>query len=52
MDRKRKHRFTRPESEKQILGKGTQPTVVAFDNQHLVCLWESDNFIHASFVKL
>ncbi|MEO6329083.1 MAG: sialidase family protein [Ginsengibacter sp.] len=41
-----------PQGSRKILGKGSQPVLKALNNEHVICLWENDNHIHASIVEL
>jgi len=42
----------KPEGQKKVLGKGSQPIVKAINNEHLICVWENDKQIHASVLEL
>jgi hypothetical protein len=37
---------------KKMLGKGSLPVLKALDNQHVICVWQNENQIHASVVEL
>jgi hypothetical protein len=43
---------TKPNGQKKLLGKGSQPILKALDNNHLICVWENENQIHASVIEL
>ena len=38
--------------QKKILGKGSQPVLKALNNDHVICVWENENQIHASVLAL
>jgi len=42
----------KPEGQKLILGKGSQPVLKALNNEQFICVWESEKQIHASVFKL
>lgn len=37
---------------KKMLGKGSLPVLKALDDQHVICVWQNENQIHASVVGL
>lgn len=37
---------------KKMLGKGSLPVLKALDAQHVICVWQDENLIHASVVEL
>lgn len=42
----------KPQGQKKVLGKGSQPIVKALNNEHVICVWENDKQIHASIIEL
>jgi hypothetical protein len=42
----------KPQGQKKVLGKGSQPIVKALNNEHVICVWENDKQIHASVLEL
>ncbi|MEP6615933.1 MAG: hypothetical protein ABJA57_05110 [Ginsengibacter sp.] len=44
--------ITRAGGEKKKLGKGNQLVMTALDKDHLICVWENENQIHASTIEL
>lgn len=42
----------KPQGMKKNLGKGSLPLVKALNNEHVICVWENDNQIHAEVVEL
>lgn len=38
--------------QKHVLGKGSQPVLKAVDDQHVLCVWESEKQIEASVIAL
>lgn len=42
----------KPQGQKIVLGKGSQPIVKALNNEHVICIWENDKQIHASVLEL
>lgn len=44
--------ITKPDGKREVLGKGSQPVIKALDSEHIVCLWENDNKIHATVFAL
>jgi hypothetical protein len=42
----------KPNGDKKITGEGSQPVLKAIDNNHIICLWESNKQIHASVIEL
>jgi hypothetical protein len=44
--------FIKPDGEKKVLGKGSQPTIKALDKNHVICVWENEKQIHASILEL
>ena len=41
-----------PQGIKKDLGKGSLPLVKALNNEHVICIWENEQQIHASVVEL
>lgn len=44
--------FVKPEGQKEVIGKGSQPVLKALDNNHVICVWENEKQIHASVLEL
>ena len=44
--------FMKPDGEKKVLGKGSQPVLKALDKDHAICVWENEKQIHASVIEL
>jgi hypothetical protein len=44
--------FIKPDGEKKVLGKGSEPVLKALDKDHVICVWEKEKQIHASVVEL
>ena len=42
----------KPQGIKKVLGKGGLPLVKALNNEHVICVWENDNQIHAQVFEL
>ncbi len=42
----------KPQGEKKVLGKGSQPLLKALDNGHLICVWENEKQIHDAVIEL
>lgn len=42
----------KPQGQKKVLGEGSQPVVKALNNEHVICVWENENQIHASVFEL
>lgn len=42
----------KPQGQKKVLGKGSQPIVKALNNEQVICVWENDKQIHASLLEL
>ncbi|MDQ6812582.1 MAG: glycoside hydrolase [Bacteroidota bacterium] len=42
----------KPQGQKKVLGKGSQPIVKALNDEHVICVWENDKQIHASVLDL
>ncbi len=40
------------QGEKKVIGKGSQPVLKTLNNEHVICLWESEKQIHASVLEL
>ena len=40
------------QGQKNMPGTGSQPILKALDNDHVICVWESEKQIHASVVAL
>lgn len=44
--------FLKPEGQKEVIGKGSQPVLKALDSNHVICVWENEKQIHASVLEL
>lgn len=44
--------FIKPNGEKKVLGRGSQPVLKALDKDHVICVWENEKQIHAAVVEL
>lgn len=42
----------KPQGQRKILGKGSQPIIMVLNNEHIICVWENDKQIHASVLEL
>ena len=42
----------KPQGQKKVLGKGSQPILQALNNEHFICVWENGKQIHASILEL
>lgn len=42
----------KPQGQKKVLGKGSQPIVKALNNERVICIWENDKQIHVSVLEL
>jgi hypothetical protein len=42
----------KPQGEKKVLGKGSQPLLKGLNNEHVICVWENDKQIHAQVLEL
>ncbi len=42
----------KPQAQKKILGKGSQPVLKELNNEHVICVWENEKKIHASVIEL
>ena len=42
----------KPNGEKKLIGKGSQPVLKEIDDKHLLCLWENNKQIHGSILQL
>ena len=42
----------KPQGQKKVLGKGSQPLLKALSNEHVICVWENDKQIHAQVLEL
>ena len=42
----------KPQGQKKVLGKGSQPLLKALNNEHVICVWENDKQIHAQVLEL
>ncbi len=42
----------KPQGQKEVLGKGSQPILKALNNEQFICVWENDKQIHASLLEL
>ena len=42
----------KPQRQKKMLGKGSQPILKALNNEHVICVWENEKQIHASVLEL
>jgi len=42
----------KPQGQKKVLGKGSQPIVKALNNEHVICVWENEKQIHAYVLEL
>ncbi len=42
----------KPDGKKLVLGEGSQPTIKSLNNEHALCVWESEKQIHASVFEL
>jgi hypothetical protein len=44
--------FVKPQGQKEVIGKGSQPVLKAVDKNHVICVWENEKQIHASVLEL
>ncbi len=44
--------FIKPDGEKKVIGKGSQPVLKALDMDHVICVWENEKQIHASVLEI
>jgi hypothetical protein len=44
--------FMKSQGQKEVIGEGTQPVLKALDDNHVMCVWENDNQLHASVLEL
>ena len=42
----------KPQGQKKLLGKGSQPVLKALNNEHAICVWENEKKIYASIIEL
>jgi Neuraminidase (sialidase) len=42
----------KPNGERIVAGKGSQPVLKAIDNNHFICLWQNNKQIHAGVFEL
>ncbi len=42
----------KPQGQKRVLGKGSQPLLKALNNEHVICVWENEKQIHAQVLEL
>lgn len=42
----------KPQGQKKILGKGSQPVLKELNNEHVICVWENEKKIHACVIEL
>jgi hypothetical protein len=42
----------KPQGQKIMLGKGSDLVLRALNNEHVICVWENENQIHASVIEL
>jgi hypothetical protein len=41
-----------PQGMKKIVGKGQLPILTAVNNDHVLCVWETDKQIHKTVLEL
>jgi hypothetical protein len=44
--------MVKPQGQKKVLGKGSQPVLKALNNEHVLCVWENEKQIHGSILEL
>ncbi|MEO6721392.1 MAG: sialidase family protein [Ferruginibacter sp.] len=44
--------IVKPQGQKVVIGKGSQPVLKAVDDEHILCVWENEKHIHAAVIKL